>query len=124
MCICVDIDMHVPLHSSQPCRAKGAAVTQSRREPCRQGHPRRTGHGAELTPRGPWRSAGQQLRDSCLQNPTDGTKWPEDTTAEVSPPGQKVSSMILGKSGGYLLPAGPEWKQCLTVAVSRAERKV
>ena len=32
--------------------------------------------------------------------------------------------MILGKSGGYLLPAGPEWKQRLTVAVSCAERKV
>lgn len=60
MCIYVDIDMHAPLHGSQPCRAKGAAVTQSRREPCRQGHRRRTGHGAELWQHEVHRSSARQ----------------------------------------------------------------
>ena len=110
MCICVDIDMHVPLHSSQPCRAKGAAVTQSRREPCRQGHPRRTGHGAELTPRGPWRSTGQPLQDSCLQNPTDGTKRPEDEMPEGEPP----------RSEGVQYDTGEE-RRVLTAGRARVE---
>ena len=124
MCICVDIGMHVPLHRSQPCRAKGAAVTQSRREPCRQGHPRRTGHGAELTTRGPPEERRATAPGFLPPEPHGPYEKAGRYDAGGEPPKSEVSSMILGKSGGYLLPAGPEWKQRLTVAVSGAERKV
>ena len=45
----------------------------------------------------------------------DSMKRQKDTALESEPPGQKVSSMLLGKSGGQLLSrkneaAGPKWK--------------
>ena len=66
-------------------------------------------HSSILAIRTPW-----TVKKICHQN--------------MSPPGRKVSNMLLGKGGGLLLIApdesdGPKWK-CLVVDVSGGENKV
>ena len=55
---------------------------------------------------------GSPLQYSCLENPTDSMKRLKDRMPEDEPPpGQKMSSMLLGKSGGQLLIAPVRMKQ-------------
>ena len=49
---------------------------------------------------------GSSLQYSCLEKPMDSMKRLKDRMLEDEPPtGQKMSSMLLGKSGGQLLIA-------------------
>ena len=47
------------------------------------------------------RGNGNPFQYSCLENPMDSMKRQKDTTLDdETPPGWKVSSMLLGKGGG------------------------
>ena len=72
---------------------------------------------------------GSPLQYSCLENPMDSMKRQKAMTPEDEPPARKVSSMLLGNTGGWLLIA-PEkmkhlgqsindvqWWMCLVVKV-------
>ena len=74
---------------------------------------------------------GDPLKYSCHKNPMNSMKSQSDMTPEYEPPGQKVSNMLLGKSGGQLLIAPERTKRlglkqkCLSfVDVSGGESKV
>ena len=55
---------------------------------------------------------GSPLQYSCLGKPMDSMKRLKDRMLEDEPPtGQKMSSMLLGKSGGQLLIAPERMKQ-------------
>ena len=61
---------------------------------------------------------GKPLQYSCLENPMNSMKREKHMTPKDEPlPGWKVSSMLLGKSGGQFTNssrknevAGPKWK--------------
>ena len=61
---------------------------------------------------------GKPLQHSCLENPMNSMKRERRMTPKDEPlPGWKVSSMLLGKSGGQFTNssrknevAGPKWK--------------
>ena len=55
---------------------------------------------------------GKPLQCSCQENAMNYMKRQKDMTLEDEPPGQKVSSMLLGKSTGQLLMA-LEWRKQL-----------
>ena len=55
---------------------------------------------------------GKPLQYSWQENPMNYMKRQKDTTLEEEPPGQKVSSMLLGKRTGQLLMAA-EWRKQL-----------
>ena len=50
---------------------------------------------------------GKSIQYSCYENPMNSMKRQKDMTLEDEPPGQKVSSMLLGKNKGQL-PISPE----------------
>ena len=54
---------------------------------------------------------GNTLQSTCCENPMNSMKSQSDMTPEYEPPGQKVSNMLLGKSGGQLLIAPERMKQ-------------
>ena len=54
---------------------------------------------------------GNPLQYSCLKNPMDSMKRQKVMALEDECPGQKVSNMLLGKSGGQLLIALERMKQ-------------
>ena len=61
-----------------------------------------------------WSTGGgndNPLQYSHLENPRDSMKKQKDMMLEESPPGQKVSNMLLGKRGGQLLiaPVRMKW---------------
>ena len=67
---------------------------------------------------------------TCHENLMNCIKAPKDMTPKMSPPGLKVSHMLLGKSGGEL-PIAPEWMNgrpkriwCSVVDVSSDKSKI
>ena len=75
-----------------------------------QGHPRQIGSGKSSNKM--WSTGegkGNPLQYSFLENPTDSMKTQKDMTMEDKP-AWKVSSMLLGKSGGQLLIAPGKMK--------------
>ena len=69
---------------------------------------------------------GKSIQYSCYENPMNSMKRQKDMTLEDEPPGQKVSSMLLGKNRGQLLiaPEAMKWlrqsgkdAQCLVVKI-------
>ena len=54
---------------------------------------------------------GKSLQYSCHKNPMDSIKRQKDMTQKRSPTGQKVSNVLLGKSGGQILiaPESMKW---------------
>ena len=54
---------------------------------------------------------GKLLQYSCHENPMNSMNRQKVLTPEDEPPGQKVSNMLLGKSGGQLLIAPEIMKQ-------------
>ena len=57
------------------------------------------------------RGNGKLLQYFCLQNPVNSMKRQHDMTPEDKPLGQKVSTMLLGKSKGQLLTAPERMKR-------------
>ena len=57
--------------------------------------------------------SGKPLQYSCHWNPMNSMKRQKDMTrpGEMSPPGRKVSNILLGKSRGQLLTAPERMKQ-------------
>ena len=55
--------------------------------------------------------SGKLLQYTSRENPMNCMKRQKDTTPKDDPPGGKVSNMLLGKSGGYLLIAPERVKQ-------------
>ena len=60
---------------------------------------------------------GKPLQYSCLDHLMNTMKWQKDTILKMSPPGQKVSSVLLRKSGRAIISssrkneaAGPKRK--------------
>ena len=54
---------------------------------------------------------GKSLNYSCFKNPMNSLKRQKDMTQKRSPTGQKVSNVLLGKSGGQILiaPESMKW---------------
>ena len=73
---------------------------------------------------------GNPLQYSCLEDTMDSMKMQKYMTMEIRPPGQKVSNMLLGKSGGQLLiaPVKMKWlgqrEKTLSVDMSSGESNV
>ena len=102
-----------PLHGPQTCHDKRAFITQWSSEPCRAGPPKSDGSQRRvLAKRGPLEE-GRAAHSSILALRNLWTVWKgrEIWHQKTSPPGQRVSSMTLGKSGGYLLLAPERMKQ-------------
>ena len=53
---------------------------------------------------------GKPLQYSCQENPMNTIKKQKDMAQKMIPPGQKVSNMLLGNSGGQLLIASERIK--------------
>ena len=61
---------------------------------------------------------GKSLQCSCCENPMNSMKRQKDMTLEDEPPGQKVSSMLLGKSRGQILIAPERMKRWAKVEMT------
>ena len=73
---------------------------------------------------------GKPLQDSCCKNPMNSRNRQKVMKQGHEPPqSQKVSNMLLGKSGGksLIVPkrgmSGPKWKWCSVVDMSGGERE-
>ena len=96
-----------PLHGSQPCCGKGVCVTKWSHEPCYSGPPKMDqSQRGVLTKRGPLEE-GMANHSNILALRTPWTVWKGKKIWhwKMHLPGQKVSSMLLGKSRGQLLIA-------------------
>ena len=77
-----------------------------------QGHPGWMGHNEEF--RKPWSAEGgngNPLQYSWHENPMNSIIRQKDMTLKDEPPGQRVSKMLLGKSGRQSLKASRGMKQ-------------
>ena len=98
------------LHASQPHRVRGACIIQWSYEPGDAGLPKADGDRCVIVKSSDktWSTGGRTcnpLQYCCLEHLTDSMKVQNVMTLEDQPPGWKLSSMLLGKSGGQLLIA-------------------
>ena len=128
----LDMDIHRgPLQGSQPC--KGTCVTQWSSEPCHAGPPKTDGsQWRVLTKYGPLEE-GMTNHSSILgaRNPWIAWKGKKIWHRKMSPPGWKVSNMLLEKNWRTITnssrkkeAAGLKRKWCSVVDVSGGENKV
>ena len=110
----LDMDMHRgPLQGSQPCHSEGTRITQWSYESCHAGPPKTDGsQWRVLTKYGPLEE-GMTNHSSILgaRNPWIAWKGKKIWHRKMSPPGWKVSNMLLEKIGGQLLTAPERKKQ-------------
>ena len=94
-----------PFHGSQPCCGAGTCITHWIYESCHAGPPKTDrSYWRVLTKRGP-QEEGLATHSNILAWRNQWTVWKGKKIwhQKMSPPlGRKVSSMLLGKSGGQL----------------------
>ena len=101
-----------PLHRSLPFCGNGACITQWIYEPCHVGPPKMDGSWWTVLTKCDPLEKEMAYHPSIFAMRTSWTVlkdkkiWPW----KMSPPGQKLSNMLLGKSRGELLIASEEWR--------------
>ena len=89
-----------PLRGSQPCRGEGAWVTQRSYKPCSVGPPKTDGSVESSENR--WfteEEMANHLSILAMKSPWTVWKGKKIWHRKMSPSGQKVSNILLGKSG-------------------------